>query len=64
MSQKLPGWARRLVLAALTGLAIAALAACGPEDGRARGGGPGADVGNKPANIEPHSKVYPSTDHF
>ncbi|HLJ97367.1 MAG TPA: NrfD/PsrC family molybdoenzyme membrane anchor subunit [Gemmataceae bacterium] len=29
-----------------------------PEDGRARGGGPGADPGNKTANLEPRSKVF------
>lgn len=34
------------------------LVACGPEDGRARGGGPGADVGNKPAQYHPMSKVF------
>jgi len=37
---------------------LLALAACGPEDGRARGGGPGADVGNKPAQFQPQSKVF------
>lgn len=34
------------------------LAGCGPEDGRARGGGPGADIGNKPATVVPKSKVF------
>jgi protein NrfD len=29
-----------------------------PEDGRPRGGGPGADPGNKTANLEPRSKVF------
>jgi formate-dependent nitrite reductase membrane component NrfD len=29
-----------------------------PEDGRPRGGGPGADPGNKAANLEPRSKVF------
>lgn len=47
--------ARRLIL--LLGL-LAILAGCGPEDGRARGGGPGADVGNHPANVKPRSKVF------
>jgi hypothetical protein len=39
-----------------------ALAACGPEDGRARGGGPGADAGNKPAQVLPRSKVFAGED--
>lgn len=44
---------------ALLGLLVAAaLASCGPEDGRARGGGPGADVGNKAPTVVPASKVY------
>jgi hypothetical protein len=42
----------RLVLLAAT------LAACSPEDGRARGGGAGADVGNKATNVKPDSKVF------
>jgi hypothetical protein len=29
-----------------------------PEDGRPRGGGPGADPGNKTDNLEPRSKVF------
>jgi protein NrfD len=29
-----------------------------PEDGRPRGGGPGADPGNKTANLKPRSKVF------
>jgi protein NrfD len=29
-----------------------------PEDGRARGGGPGADPGNRTADLEPRSKVF------
>jgi len=37
-------------------------AACGPEDGRARGGGAGADGGNKPATVVPRSKVF-SAEH-
>jgi hypothetical protein len=35
-----------------------ALAACGPEDGRARGAGEGGDSGNRPAQIQPQSKVF------
>ena len=54
-------WLRHVALALLL---ATALAACGsPEDGRARGGGPGADVGNKSAQFKPDSKVFqpPST---
>ena len=41
-------WLRHVALALLL---TATLAACGsPEDGRARGGGPGADVGNHSRN--------------
>ena len=39
-------------------LALALLAACGPEDGRARGGGSGGDSDNKPAVVVPKSKVF------
>lgn len=39
-------------------LALVLLAACGPEDGRTRGGGPGGDANNKPAVIVPKSKVF------
>jgi hypothetical protein len=41
-------------------LLLALLAGCGPEDGRARGGGPGADIGNHPVNFKPRSKVFPA----
>jgi hypothetical protein len=46
-------WIAALLLTAL-------LAGCGPEDGRARGGGPGADIGNHPVNFKPRSKVFPA----
>jgi hypothetical protein len=39
-------------------LLVLALTACGPEDGRARGGGPGGDANNKPAVVVPKSKVF------
>lgn len=45
-------------LALLVALLGGLLAACGPEDGRARGGGPGADVGNHPAKVLPRSKIF------
>jgi hypothetical protein len=42
-----------LVLLAIT------LAGCtSPEDGRARGGSAGADIGNKSAQFKPESKVF------
>jgi hypothetical protein len=47
---------QRITIALL--LAALALAACGPEDGRARGGGEGADGGNRPAQLQPQSKVF------
>lgn len=39
-------------------LLLALLAGCSPEDGRARGGGPGADVGNHTVDFKPRSKVF------
>jgi hypothetical protein len=40
-------------------LLAATLAGCvSPEDGRPRGGGAGADVGNKSAQFKPESKVF------
>lgn len=45
---------------ALLLLLLAVLAGCGPEDGRARGGGAGADVGNHTADFKPRSKVFPA----
>jgi hypothetical protein len=51
---------RQLLLAAVV-LAGLLLAACGPEAARTRGGGPGADVGNRvlgPA-MDIHGQVNP-----
>ena len=49
-------WLRHVALVLLL---ATTLAACGsPEDGRARGGGPGADVGNRSAQFKPDSKVF------
>lgn len=49
-------WLWRVALLLLCAIAILA---CGsPEDGRARGGGPGADVGNTAAEFKPESKVF------
>ena len=47
---------RHVALALL--LATTLVACASPEDGRARGGGPGADVGNKSAQFKPDSKVF------
>ena len=49
---------QRIVVTFLAGLLALACVACGPEDGRARGDGPGADVGNKPTEVHPKSKVF------
>jgi hypothetical protein len=49
---------RRLIHALLAALLALGCVACGPEDGRARGGGSGADGGNKPAQVVPQSKVF------
>lgn len=47
---------RRLVRLGSAALAAVALAACeSPESERARGGGPGADVGNRDPVVEMHA---------
>ncbi len=53
---------QHIVMALLALLFALGCAACGPEDGRPRGGGPGADGGNKPATVVPKSKVF-SAEH-
>jgi formate-dependent nitrite reductase membrane component NrfD len=42
----------------LLGESSSAVARFGPEDGRLRGGGPGADPGNSAGPIQPRSKVF------
>jgi len=49
---------QQIVMALLAIFMALACVGCGPEDGRARGGGPGADVGNKPPVVVPRSKVF------
>ena len=50
-------WKRLRLVGA--GLLLMILMACGPEDGRARGGGFGGDVGNHaPQGEIPFSKVW------
>ena len=52
-------WLRQVVL---TLLLATTLAACNsPEDGRPRGGGAGADVGNKSSQFKPDSKIFQSS---
>jgi hypothetical protein len=53
---------RHLVIVCVATLLALTCAACGPEDGRPRGGGAGADGGNKPATVVPKSKVF-SAEH-
>lgn len=43
---------------ALAGASVPLVRGFSPEDGRSQGGGPGADLGNKPADFEPRSKVF------
>ena len=48
-------------------MAFALLAACSPEASRTRDGGPGADVGNRGANIQLHpgtSQAYYGTPNL
>ncbi|HEY8693074.1 MAG TPA: hypothetical protein VIR57_10075 [Chloroflexota bacterium] len=62
--------ARVRVSAAIAALAVAStllLAACSPEAGRTRGGGPGADTGNRSADVELHpasSEAYYGTPNL
>ncbi|HMQ30854.1 MAG TPA: hypothetical protein PKD53_09000 [Chloroflexaceae bacterium] len=54
---------RMLARLTLAALAAATLAACSPEAGRERGGGPGAMSSNvPPGGVEPKSKVFASED--
>lgn len=43
-------------------LAALALAACGPEASRTRGGGAGADVGNHGVPVQIHGQTNPAFD--
>jgi hypothetical protein len=45
---------RRAGLAAMTMVALVAVVGCSPEDGRGRGSGLGADVGNTSLPIQMH----------
>ena len=36
------------------------VSACSPEATRTRSGGPGADIGNRSANVDMHGNVYPT----
>ena len=51
---------RRILLLGLVATALAA-AACSPEASRTRGGGPGADVGNRwqPSDVDIHGRLNP-----
>ena len=47
---------------ALVGLAPLLIACDSPEAGRTRGGGPGADLGNRTADVEMHEGAQPYHD--
>jgi len=49
---------QQITMTLAAALVTLACTACGPEAGRLRGGGPGADVGNKPPTVVPKSKVF------
>lgn len=50
----------KMLLCVLLIAASALVAACSPEAARTRSGGPGADIGNRSANVDMHGNVYPS----
>jgi len=52
-------WLRQVVLALLLATILAACSS--PEDGRPRGGGAGADVGNTSSQFKPDSKIFRSS---
>ena len=45
----------------LVGLSLLLLTACSPEASRTRGGGPGADVGNRGASVQLHGGNFSAT---
>lgn len=49
---------RQIMAALLVALLALGCVGCGPEDGRARGGGSGADGGNKAPAVVPESKMF------
>ena len=54
---------RRIKSIILASALLLPLAACGPEAGRARGGGPGSDIGNHaPQGEIPASKIWNTVD--
>ncbi|HEU5102811.1 MAG TPA: hypothetical protein VFU22_27505 [Roseiflexaceae bacterium] len=53
---------QRLLIVLLAAALALGCAACGPEAARPRGGGPGADGGNKQPTVVPRSKVF-SAEH-
>lgn len=56
-------WRRMITRGAIATMIAAMLAACSPEAGRPRGGGPGASGGNVPAGgVVPKSKVFSNVD--
>jgi hypothetical protein len=51
-----------LTMTGLGLLLLSAVVACSPEATRSRGGGPGADVGNRGATVEIHGKTNTAHD--
>lgn len=48
---------RRITRIGIAAMVLGLLAGCGPENGRPRGGGAGADIGNHARGEIPKSKV-------
>ncbi len=67
MTTQLRHWPRRLLVPLLLLLGLV-LTACGPEGNRTRGGGAGADVGNRGDSVElqddkpaPYDRIFHDT---
>jgi hypothetical protein len=56
--------ARKHLLVTALFLAAAVAAACSPEASRSRGGGPGADVGNRTPSVELHGSRAPDQGFY
>jgi hypothetical protein len=55
-------WQRQLTIVLVIAASVAL--ACSPEAGRTRGGGPGADVGNRGGTVQMHGDRGPGQVYY